>query len=209
MADFIYKGENLREARFPLGGIGAGGISIDGGARLVDWQIMNRPNVDTYNGFTHIAVKAEKDGGLLGARVLNGPLNMSFMGRGLHSFGGYGYGPARETMAGVPHFEDIVLKGRFPVAEYYFTGQFPAKASLRAFSPFEPGNDFDSSLPLAMFEVALENTTSESIDYSVAFFQATPTGASRLIKYIKKTEKHALYCRRRWINTIPLSANCV
>ena len=189
MADFIYRGENLREVRFPLGGIGAGGICIDGGARFVDWQIMNRPNVDTYNGFTHIAVKAEKDGELLDARALNGPLRMSFMGRGLHSFGGYGYGPARETMAGVPHFDDVVLKGRFPVAEYDFTGKFPAKASLRAFSPFEPGNDFDSSLPLAMFEVTLENITVETIDYSVAFSVTNPNNREPFNKICQKDNK--------------------
>lgn len=174
MTDFIYKGENLREVRFPLGGIGAGSVCIDGGARFVDWEIKNRPNADTYNGFTHIAVKAERNGELLDARALNGPLRTSFMGSGLHSFGGYGYGPARETMAGVPHFDDVSLKGHFPVAEYDFTGGFPAHAVLRAFSPFEPGNDFDSSLPLAMFEVTLENITNEPADYSVAFSVSNP-----------------------------------
>ncbi len=174
MRHFHYEGKTLREARFPLGGIGAGSVSIDGGARLVDWEIMNRQNKESYNGFSHLAVKAEQGGKLLSARVLNGPLPSPYMGKGIHPFGGYTYGPARETMAGVPHFSDVQLTGRFPVAEYGFAGDFPGKVRLTALSPFEPGNDFDSSLPLAMFEVAIENDTDAPIDYSIAFTVANP-----------------------------------
>jgi len=47
MKNFIYKGENLREARFPLGGIGAGSVCINGGARLVDWEIMIEREIET------------------------------------------------------------------------------------------------------------------------------------------------------------------
>ncbi|MDR1598600.1 MAG: hypothetical protein LBS11_01780 [Oscillospiraceae bacterium] len=169
MPDFIYKGETSREVRFPLGGIGAGCVSVDGSARFVDWEVMNRPNKDSYNGYSSICVKAEKDGRVLDVRALHGPLQPPFMGRGLHPFGGYTYGPDRMTLAGAPHFTRCETRGRFPEAEYSFAGTFPAKAGLRAFSPFEPGNDFDSSLPLAMFEVTLTNDTPDTLTYSVVF----------------------------------------
>jgi len=168
-SDFRYAKSKLNEVRFPLGGIGAGCISLDGSARFVDWEIKNHPNKESYNGFSHIAVKAERDGKTLDARVMHGRLPPPYMGRGLHSFGGYSYGPARETLCGIPHFDDTVLTGRFPLAEYTFEGSFPAQVSLRAFSPFEPANEFDSSLPLAMLEVVLHNTDTELIDYSIAF----------------------------------------
>lgn len=182
----MYEKDRLREVRFPLGGIGAGNISIDGGARLVDWEIKNRPNKESYNGFSHIAVKAEKDGKVLGARVLNGPYPGGRMGKGLHSFGGYTYGPARETMVGVPHFADVVLEGKFPIARYTFTGDFPGKVTLTAWSPFEPMNDFDSSLPLALFEVEFENTTGEDLDYTAAFTLCNPDHQKPVNSLLKK-----------------------
>ena len=175
MKHFRYSGEKLKEVRFPLGGIGAGCISMDGGARFVDWEIKNRPNKESYNGFSHIAVKAERQGKVIDARALNGPFQPPFMGKGLHPFGGYTYGPARETLAGVPHFSDVELTGTFPKAEYRFGGaKFPAKVSLKAWSPFEPMNDFDSSLPLSFFEVTFENTEDEEIEYSTAFTVCNP-----------------------------------
>ena len=70
---FIYEGDRLKYIRFPLGGIGAGGFSISGTGRLVDWSIRNRPALQQFNGHTHFAVKAEADGRLIDARVLNGP----------------------------------------------------------------------------------------------------------------------------------------
>ena len=174
MSRFEYSGDKLREVRFPLGGIGAGCVSIDGGARLVDWEWRNRPNKESYNGFSHIAVKAEQQGRVLDARVLNGPLPAPYMGKGLHPFGGYTYGPARETLCGVPHFTGVTLNGRFPIAQYSFEGAFPAKAQLNAWSPFEPMNDFDASLPLACFEVELTNPLPEAVDYYVAFTLCNP-----------------------------------
>ena len=194
MSRFIFHGQRLNEVRFPLGGIGAGNISLDGGARMVDWEIHNRPNKESYNGFSHIAVKAEREGQVLDARVLNGPLRPPYMGKGLHSFGGYGYGPARETMAGVPHFSGVTLTGRFPIAQYDFTGSFPAKASLTAWSPFEPMNDFDSSLPLTMFEIALTNITDEPTDYAVAFTLCNPERREPANRIVEQDGRTALLC---------------
>ncbi len=196
MSRFEYKNENLREVRFPMGGIGAGSVSIDGGARLCDWEIKNRPNKESLNGCSFIALKAEKNGCLLSAKALNGPLQGSYMGKGLHSFGGYTYGPQRESLVGVPHFDEVTLLGRFPVAEYDFSGDFPAVVKLTAWSPFEPGNDFDSSLPLAMFEISLENNTSSDMDYSVAFTVANPNNRPKN-KIIKSEKNTMLLCDTR------------
>ena len=41
---FDYSGERGREVSFPLGGIGTGCIGLSGGGRLVDWEILNRPD---------------------------------------------------------------------------------------------------------------------------------------------------------------------
>jgi len=70
---FVYTGERLKYVAFPLGGIGTGSVSLTGSGRLIDWSIRNRPAIHQFNGYTHFAIKAEQDGKLLGARVLNGP----------------------------------------------------------------------------------------------------------------------------------------
>ena len=40
---FVYTGDRTHYIRFPLGGIGSGGLSVSGSGRLVDWSIRNRP----------------------------------------------------------------------------------------------------------------------------------------------------------------------
>ena len=62
---FIYKGEKTKEISFPLGGIGSGCIGLSGNGRLIDWEIFNRPNKNSLNGFSHFSIKAEKNGKLV------------------------------------------------------------------------------------------------------------------------------------------------
>ncbi|MBQ3085435.1 MAG: hypothetical protein IJC46_08325, partial [Clostridia bacterium] len=52
-----YSGTALKEISFPLGGIGTGCIGLAGNGRLIDWEIFNRPNKGSDNGYSHIAVK--------------------------------------------------------------------------------------------------------------------------------------------------------
>ena len=49
---------------FPLGGIGTGSVSLTGSGRLIDWSIRNRPAIHQHNGYSHFAIKAERDGKL-------------------------------------------------------------------------------------------------------------------------------------------------
>ena len=74
---FAYTGERTRYLAFPLGGIGSGGLSISGSGRLIDWSIRNKPALHGYNGYSHFAIKAERQGELVDARVLNGPYDLN------------------------------------------------------------------------------------------------------------------------------------
>ncbi|MBM7568628.1 GH116 family glycosyl-hydrolase [Paenibacillus sacheonensis] len=174
----LYKGAKTREISFPLGGIGSGSIGLAGNGRLVDWEIFNRPNKRSFNGFSHFAVKAERDGKLLDARVLNGDMQSPYVGepvRGgpLHS--GYGFGPESQTMAGMPHFRETTFRGEFPLAEMTFAEPaFPGRVRLTAFNPFIPLREDDSSLPAAFFEWELENTDDAPIAYTVCLSAGNP-----------------------------------
>ena len=168
---FAYHGERTRHLAFPLGGIGAGGFSISGSGRLIDWSIRNRPALQGYNGYSHFAIKAEKDGDLVDARVMNGPYDLDPSGApGLSKmFDGFGHGANRQTLAGVPHFREVDFYGRFPTADLVFRDRhFPGGLRMTAFSPFIPMNERDSGMPVAMFEIEIDNNTADALTYTLA-----------------------------------------
>ncbi|MBO4344108.1 MAG: hypothetical protein J5833_00030, partial [Victivallales bacterium] len=168
------KNNHLTEVSFPVGGIGAGSIGIDGGGRLRDREILNRPGKYIRNGFSHFAVRAERDGAVLSAKIVNGP----FMENRSGSIGeeyGFGSGPSPDTLGGFPHFQECEMDGAFPVAEYHFSdSEFPGRVSLTAWSPFIPGESDTASLPCAVFELNILNNTSDVIDYQCIGVMTNP-----------------------------------
>lgn len=169
MSRFTYTGEKRREIVFPIGGIGAGVLGLDGTGRLRDWEIFNRPNKGSLNGFSHFGIKAERGGKTLDARVMNADLMPGYMGNCIPNarFHGYGFGPHRYLLSGVPHFRDCVFHGEFPFAEVCFQDEtFPGKVTLKAFNPFLPGDADNSSLPCGFFTASVENTGEEEMEYT-------------------------------------------
>lgn len=172
----IYQGSKQNCISFPIGGIGTGSIGLGGNGRLLDWEIFNRPNKGSINGYSHFAVRAKMSDGRVITKVLNGDLGGNYMGQyEKRRFHGYGFGPASETMCGYPHFAQCSFKGEFPIAELTFSdAEFPATVVLRAFNPMIPLDAFHSSLPAAFFEIEFQNTSQEPIEFCVAFSVANP-----------------------------------
>jgi uncharacterized protein (DUF608 family) len=169
---FVYEGNKTREISFPLGGIGAGCVGLGGNGRLMDFEIFNRPNKCSYNGYSGLAVKAEDESGVVDARCLQGDMLSGYTGDPL---GNYGHGVNQQSMAGCPHFERSSFTGAFPFARVDLSdGHFPGQVSLTAGNPFIPLNDKDSSLPGAFFELAFTNPTERALTYTTAFFLANP-----------------------------------
>lgn len=52
--NFMYTGAKTSQISFPLGGIGTGSIGLAGNGRLIDWEIFNRPNKLSFNGFSFL-----------------------------------------------------------------------------------------------------------------------------------------------------------
>ena len=182
MSRAVYTGRRTREISFPLGGIGTGCIGLAGNGALIDWEIFNRPNKGSLNGFSHFAVKAEAGRKLLDARVLNGDLEAPYMGTlGEKRYQGFGFGPDRHTMAGMPHFRSVRFRGEFPLAELAFAERrFPGRVTMKAFNPFIPLNEKDSGIPAALFEIELANTTDRAIRYTLAATLGNPLPAGNV-----------------------------
>jgi uncharacterized protein (DUF608 family) len=168
---FVFECERARHVAFPLGGIASGGFAVSGSGRLIDWSIANRPGLGQFNGYSHFAIKAERDGKLIDARVLNGPFDGTAAGAtgARPQFDGFGHGANRPMLAGLPHFRGVSFVGRFPTADLVFTDpHFPAAVRMTALSPFIPHEDRDSSMPAAMFAFEVVNTTDGPIDVTLA-----------------------------------------
>jgi non-lysosomal glucosylceramidase len=195
MPHFLYTGNHTCEISFPLGGIGSGCIGLAGNGRLVDWEIFNKPNKGSHNGFSHFAIKAEQDGQVLDARVLNGDLHPPYQGslQGVQ-FQTFGFGPRREYLAGLPHFTSTTFRGEFPLVEIVFEDDsFPGAVKLRAFNPFIPLNERDSSIPAAMFEIEVTNTGAQTVEYTLAGVLGNPLPANNIHHYEQAGGLHLLY----------------
>jgi len=193
----VYTGAKTGQISFPLGGIGSGCIGLAGNGSLIDWEIYNRPNKGGTNGFSHFAVKAEAGGKVLDARVLNGDLPGPYMGQlGATSYSGFGWGPARERMAGMPHFRGVTFRGEFPIATLNFKEpKFPGRVSLTAFNPLIPTNDLDSSIPAALFEIEIVNPTAGAITYTVCGTLGNPLPAGNVHRVRKVAGARLLHFR--------------
>lgn len=199
MDDFVYRGAKTSQISFPLGGIGTGCIGLAGNGRLIDWEIYNRPNKGSVNGFSHFAVKAEAKGRVLDARILHGDLRAPYQGElGTSRFSSFGWGPRREYLTGLPHFDEVEFRGEYPLADLTFLDaddRFPGKVSLRAFNPLIPLNDKDSGIPAAFFEFAISNPTSETLTYTVAGVLNNPLPANNLNTVTEQGWGHVLELR--------------
>ncbi|MBQ7369777.1 MAG: hypothetical protein IJW58_02235 [Clostridia bacterium] len=175
----LYENQKTKNISFPLGGIGTGCIGLTGNGELCDWEIFNRPNKNSRNGYSHFAIKAEY-GEKSTVRVLHGDTNENYIGTHIdRRHVGFGFGPRGNSLAGVPHFKKVRFEGTFPIANLTFTdSSFPAVVRLCAFNPLIPHDDFHSGIPAAFFEWEIENTEREEICFSIAFSAQNPATSS-------------------------------
>ena len=185
--EFVYEGSKTKEISFPLGGIGSGCIGLAGDGRLVDWEIFNRPNKGSANGYSHFAVKAERDGDVLDARVLQGDLLPPYTGSLKAGAGStpFGSGPPRSHLSAAPHFRTASFRGEFPIAVLSLRDDaFPGAVTVTAFNPFIPLNEDDSSIPAAFFELEIHNPCDAALTYTVCLSVNNPVpGAAKVNRY--------------------------
>ena len=136
-----YVGRQLDQIAFPLGGIGAGTICLQGTGALGNIAIWNKPN---YNFspmmFSAITIKGEHNV----SRVVEAPVpDVNIFARHHNSALGLG-----EYAYGLPRFEAGVFSARFPFAQVDLRdSRMPVEARITGWSPSCREPKMISSLP--------------------------------------------------------------
>jgi uncharacterized protein (DUF608 family) len=157
-----YAGERLNRIAFPLGGMGAGMLCLEGTGALSHFSLRNKPEV--FNEpctFAAVSIRGEPEL----ARVLEGPVPSWKL------FGTPGSGNgAAGTSFGFPRFRRATFQARFPFATVALSDEaVPLSVEVTGWSPFEPGDADNSSLPAAVLEYRFTNTGPRPVDAMFSF----------------------------------------
>jgi uncharacterized protein (DUF608 family) len=143
--DRQFGGDYLNQVAFPMGGLGAGMICLEGAGALSHVSLRNRPEI--YNEpcvFAAISIRGRPGS----ARVVEGPVPA----RKIFGEAGSGNGEGGTTF-GLPRFTQAAFVARFPFATVSLSDPaVPLQVELTGWSPFEPGDADNSSLPVAALE---------------------------------------------------------
>src|SRR6185503_5923812 len=157
-----HTGERLNRIAFPLGGMGAGMLCLEGTGALSHFSLRNRPEVFN-EPCTFAAVSIRGEPAL--ARVLEGPVPAWKL------FGAPGSGNgAAGTSYGFPRFHRAAFQARFPFATVALADDaVPLSVEVTGWSPFEPGDADNSSLPAAAIEYRFTNTGPRALEAVFSF----------------------------------------
>lgn len=163
-----YFGDNLNRIAFPLGGIGAGMLCLEGNGSFSNVSVHHRPEV--FNKPLMYGAISLKQDNVWKAKVLQGRTpDWQVMFPWGETFDGSGNGGVNSTF-GYPFFRNCQFESEFPFARVLLSDpDMPLEATLTGWSPFSPGHADDSSLPMASLEYVFENKSSKAIDAVFTF----------------------------------------
>jgi uncharacterized protein (DUF608 family) len=157
-----YSGEHLSRIAYPMGGIGAGMICLEGAGALSHVSVRGAPRIRNEPLiFSALSIAGSPQGGgdANVARVLEGPVPSwktfcpADAGNGL---GGSDYG--------LPRFRKAKFRARFPFATIELDDpKVPLDVTITGWSPFVPGDADNASLPVAGLEYTFTNPTDAAI----------------------------------------------
>ncbi|MBW6534917.1 MAG: hypothetical protein K0B11_07910 [Mariniphaga sp.] len=195
----VYENEHLNRLAFPIGGIGAGMICLEGSGAVSHVSVRNYP--DVYNEpflMAAISVKGIENG----TKVLEGPvLAWKIFGNPRSGNG------AGEKSYGFPRFEKASFDARFPFGTVKLEdSDIPLEVSVTGWSPFIPTNEDNSSLPVGGLEYSFKNTSEKELEAAFSYH------AENLMRIEIPSEWGGHYERGHSISGIPngflLSQEC-
>ena len=165
-----FSGNQLLQIAFPIGGIGAGCLCLNGIGGIQDFSIRNKPSlssladghfhVDAAFAILHIGGK-EPD-----TRLLEGPLPPEKV----YDQGLQAQGYRKGGYEGFPRFARSVFTGEYPFGEAVLTDpEIPLTARVSGWNPFIPRDDKNSGIPCAILEYTLRNTSPRKVDFQFSY----------------------------------------
>lgn len=166
----VLEGESLAHVAFPMGGMGAGTLCMEGTGALSHVSLRNAPDVfnepylysalwvrDTVTDRSH-------------ARVLEGPVP----GRKCYGTPGAWNGMNGRTY-GLPRFEQATFSARFPFCQVNLTDPgLPVDVAVEGWSPFVPGDADSASLPVVGIAYTFTNTSDHPVEAVYSFAARNP-----------------------------------
>ncbi|UCG49415.1 MAG: hypothetical protein JSU94_06455 [Phycisphaerales bacterium] len=157
-----YRGPNLNRVAFPIGGIGAGMVCLEGTGAISHVSVRNSPEVfNEPHMYAAVCIKGPENM----AKVLEGPVPAWKI------FGSPSTGNgAAGSSFGLPRFREASFLARFPFGIVTLTDKkIPLEVQVTGWSPFVPGSADESSLPVGALEYRFKNPTSKPIDAVFSF----------------------------------------
>ncbi len=152
-----YTGHYLNRVAFPIGGMGAGMICLEGTGAISHVSLRNKPDIFKEPcSFAAISIKGVD----YGAKVLEGPVPAWKV------FGSPGTGRgASGSSYGLPRFENAEFIASFPFGTVVLADEdIPLDIKITGWSPFIPGEADNSSLPVSSLEYHFKNNTNTTIE---------------------------------------------
>ena len=183
----VFTGRQLAMIAFPLGGVGAGSLSLGGRGQLRDWEIFNRPNKGFAPSYGFPSIWAQAGKAKRVARVLESHILPPYEGA-------EGLGSANAP--GLSRLASAKFTGEYPLAHIDFEDpELPVRVSLDAFSPFIPHDAEESGLPVAILRYRVTNPGASAAKVAIAFSIDNPVkvthdqgGAASLHKDSRENE---------------------
>lgn len=161
----VYEGDCLNKVAFPMGGIGAGMICLEGMGALSHVSLRHKPDVaNAPCVFSALKVKGDKGG----AKILEGPVADWKV---MYPFNSASTGNGNVVAhLGLPRFEKASFLARFPFGEVELSDEaIPLDVTITGWSPFIEQDSRNSSLPVAGLEYRFKNPTSETVEATYSF----------------------------------------
>ena len=171
---FPFKHRKVLQTAMPLGGIGAGCICLNGYGALQDFSIRNNPRTTALAdghehkgdaGFALLRINGEKSV----TRLVEGPIPMEkIYDQGLQAQG-YRHG----GYEGLPRFRKSQFQSGYPFGQITLSDPvMPLEVELTGWSPFVPLDEVASSVPCAILEYNLVNTSDETVEFEFSYHLA-------------------------------------
>jgi uncharacterized protein (DUF608 family) len=164
---------NLLQIAMPMGGIGAGCICLNGYGGIQDLSIRNHPDTsalpdghsesDAAFALVHIH---EGHGAPAQTRLLEGPLPPEKV----YDQGLKGQGGRQGGHEGLPRFAECRFDAGYPFGIVHLTDpSLPIAVAITGWSPFIPGDDVHSGMPMAILEYCFHNRSNRPVTFEFSY----------------------------------------